>query len=66
MLKHKFQNVKEYIFFDIFSEILGKYRVFVWLKNTTISKCQTLLGFSTKFNLTDLYKNFSITTNFFY
>lgn len=44
-------NVKEYIFFDIFAEILGKYRVSVWFKNISISKCQTLLKMITLFDI---------------
>lgn len=49
MSYHK--NVKEHTFFDIFSEILGKYRVSVWPKNTSISKCQTLLKMISSLNL---------------
>lgn len=45
------KNVKEHTFFDIFFEILGKYRVPVWLKNTSISKCKTLLKMITLFDI---------------
>lgn len=45
------KNVKEHTLFDIFAEILGKYRVSAWFENTTISKYQTLLKMITLFNI---------------